>query len=67
VSQIGRLLICPPLSQVLVGDGRPRVHQAAHEPPEEQAAFAGVPTVVAEDEFVQVRVEVLVCDCLFCV
>jgi hypothetical protein len=57
MSVVGVVLVFSPPPQVLFGHGRPRVRQAADEPPEQQAAIASVATVVAEDEFVEVPVE----------
>ena len=47
-------------SDVLVGDGRPRLHPLADEPPEDESAVAGVATIEPKDELVEVTVEVLV-------
>ena len=62
VSVVRRLLVRAPLAKVPVADGRSNVRQAADEPPEEEAPVASVAAVEAEDELVEIRVEMLVCD-----
>ncbi len=62
VGLISGLLVRAPLAKVPVADGRSNVRQAADEPPEEQAPVASVAAVEAEDELIEVRVEVLLGD-----
>jgi hypothetical protein len=60
VSSVGDRELGGAPSDVFVGDGRASLHQCADEPPEDEAAVAGVAPIEPEDELIEVAIEVLV-------
>lgn len=60
VSLVFGQLIVASLAELLIGDGRTSLHQAADEAPEDESSVARMSAIKAKDELVQIGVQVLV-------